>query len=361
MPRTKQTSVETSTAATAGPNKTIVKPKPATRGRRRKNLEPQDDTRKGLKQIERKKPGKDVPDFSYNPSFFSEEEQDDIIRHLDQVPWQKVTYTKFGKPRSTPRHTYCYGTPASNGVDPVRVSYAGAPYFTEGIPSWLLDIKSKVEKATGYTYNAIILNNYVTEGEYISWHTDDERFLDHTTVASLSFGALRTFKVRTSPLGAICKMKKKPKKDEMEGTEEISVTLLSGSLSVLYNGIEHALPKETPTPFKNMSNRYNITFRCLKPFKEGSKMSGWGNYYHYNRGSAYRLDKDDKNQVKEEEIAAVEKEELGGGDTSSEQSNVSSSESHSDMSSESHSEMSSEGEGEGEKKGKKKPSFKEGP
>lgn len=91
-----------------------------------------------------------------------------------------------------------------------------------------------METATGFQYNAIILNNYISEGEYISWHTDDERyikysllsnlilfirFLQHTTVASISLGAARTFKVRRSPLGAICKLKSKPKptmQDEYE-------------------------------------------------------------------------------------------------------------------------------------------------
>lgn len=75
----------------------------------------------------------------------------------------------------------------------------------------LMGFVGQVEEKTGFKYNAIILNNYINEGEYISWHTDDERFLQHTTVASLSFGATRTFKVRRSPLGAICKMKSKPK------------------------------------------------------------------------------------------------------------------------------------------------------
>lgn len=235
------------------------------------------------------------PDFSYNPAFLNEDEQKDIIEELSKLPWQKVTYTKFGKPRSTPRHTFCFGTPSATGAS-VDVSYMGAHYDTEAIPSWLSTLKAKVEKETGFEYNAIILNNYTSEGEYISWHTDDERFLQHTTVGSISLGASRTFKVRTSPLGAICKLKSKPKAekgepDPMAGTKETAVKLISGSLSVLYHGIEHSLPKETPTPHKGMKNRYNITFRCLKPFREGEKMSGWGNYYHYNRGSVYKTNK----------------------------------------------------------------------
>ena len=55
----------------------------------------------------------------------------------------------------------------------------------------------------------------------------------------------------------------------MDDTKEISVVLRPGSLSVLFNGIEHALPKEKPKAVNGMTNRFNITFRCLKPFREG--------------------------------------------------------------------------------------------
>ena len=60
-----------------------------------------------------------------------------------------------------------------------------------------------------YYQISFIKINSIILGEYISYHTDDERFLAHTTVASISLGALRTFKVRRSPHGAICKLKSK--------------------------------------------------------------------------------------------------------------------------------------------------------
>jgi len=274
----------------------------------------------GKEAISRETPKSNAADFSYNPTFLSADEQKTLIEHLEKLPWQKVTYTKFGKPRSTPRHTFCFGTPTADGSS-VDVSYMGAHYMTEAIPDWLNVLKTKIEADTGFTYNAIILNNYMDQGEYISWHTDDERFLAHTTVASISLGAMRTFKVRRSPHGAICKLKSKTSLqtkdgvvDPMADAHETAVLLRPGSLSVLFNGIEHALPKEKPQPVGKMTNRLNITFRCLKPFRQGEKMSGWGNYYHYNRGSKYQLPKEGKGKAKEEDEADeedVEEEEEG--------------------------------------------------
>jgi alkylated DNA repair dioxygenase AlkB len=276
MPRSAKNAVATmgQTLSFAPPAKTITK---------RKYSRSKGETHAGLKPIPAKFPQNSLlSDFSYNPVFLSTKEQGELIEHLNKLPWQKVTYTKFGKPRSTPRHTFCFGTPAADG-SPILVSYKGHYYTTEALPDWLQELKKKVETATNYAYNAVILNNYIDAGEYISWHTDDERFLQHTTVASISLGASRTFKVRQNwtPEGD------KEKTDNK--SQETAVSLVSGSLAVLFRGIEHTLPKETPTPYNGMHNRFNITFRCLKPFQAGEKMSGWGNYYHYNRGSKYEV------------------------------------------------------------------------
>lgn len=269
----------------------------------------------GKKAVERETPTTQDPDFSYTPSFLSQSEQTELLANLKKLDWQKVTYEKFGKPRSTPRHTFCFGTPSKDGSS-VKVSYKGAEYMTEPIPEWIDKIRAKIQDKIGFDFNAIILNNYINEGEYISYHTDDERFLQHTTVASISLGALRTFKVRRSPHGALCKMKSKKSFTTEDGEEvnpmacasETSVVLQPGSLSVLFQGIEHALPKEKAKA-SNITSRFNITFRCLKPFREGEKMSGWGNYYHYNRGSAYCINKKEKQEEKKGKKEEDEEEE----------------------------------------------------
>jgi alkylated DNA repair dioxygenase AlkB len=140
------------------------------------------------------------------------------------------------------------------------------------MPGWLIKLKEQVELNLGLSFNACILNRYSTCEDHINWHKDDERFLQHKTVASISLGAIRDFKVKI-------------------GVDEIvnQVPLRPGSLAVLYNGIEHALPKRSG---KNapVGPRYNITFRSVKTEEalKGSA-SGFGNYFMYCRGEKYEI------------------------------------------------------------------------
>lgn len=175
-----------------------------------------------------------------------------IYKGLNTVPYVRVSYQKFAKLRFTPRFTWCYGQ--YNGES--LASYRGQGFQTELIPQWLLDIKMPIEKYLGVDFNAVILNKYENGEDYISWHQDDEEFLEHHLIASISIGAERDFQMRT---------------DKNETIHEIK--LQSGSL-IIFNGVLHSLPKR----MKVSGVRFNITFRKVK------SNHGIGNYYYYNRG-----------------------------------------------------------------------------
>ena len=58
----------------------------------------------------------------------------------------------------------------------------------------LLKIKDAVEKASGETYNACLLNLYHNGSEGMGWHSDGEKDLKKNgAIASVSFGAERKF------------------------------------------------------------------------------------------------------------------------------------------------------------------------
>lgn len=223
-----------------------------------------------------------IPDIAYYPNFLNEEEQIELMKNLkENVPWQRVTYQKFGKERKTPRKTFCYGTPQDGKS--IEVQWKGNKYLTETIPNWLQVLKSKIENKMNNNkkFNAVIMNNYESEEDYISWHQDDEKFLEHTIVASISMGSVRNFRVK-------------------RGSAKIvhEIPLQIGSLAVLINGIEHTLPKRSAKELAEYKPRFNITFRCLKTEASGkNKACGFGNYYMYGRGLNYQINKKEKSKV----------------------------------------------------------------
>ena len=140
----------------------------------------------------------------------------------------------------------------------------------------MLPLKEKAEQLTGKKFNATILNQYSSGNDSINWHQDDETFLQHAIVASYSIGAERPFRAKIGK--KISKNLQIFLKEVLDGKVH-EVSMKSGSLGILINGVEHCVPKK-----KMDEIRYNITFRCL------GKVEGFGNYYHYNRGAKYQLE-----------------------------------------------------------------------
>ena len=57
----------------------------------------------------------------------------------------------------------------------------------------LLNIANSLFKAQ---FNGILINRYMDGGDYISAHSDDEQCLDDIGVVSISYGAIRNFRIR---------------------------------------------------------------------------------------------------------------------------------------------------------------------
>ena len=190
----------------------------------------------------------------YSNEFITSDGMELLPHLLMQVPFTRVKYNKFGQVRVTPRFTWCYGQ--FNGEKTAR--YRGKNFETEVIPDWLNQLRENIEEITGRKFNAVLLNRYVNGTDYINWHKDDESFLDHKMVASISLGEERDFQFKATERGRVHQ-----------------ITLKSGSLFIFDEGLYHSLPKR-----KRINNvRYNITFRCV------NSNNGIGNYYYYNRGS----------------------------------------------------------------------------
>lgn len=117
-----------------------------------------------------------------------------------------------GGDEATPLAFCSLHCPAQNSVDfafpPVfpwrpTVSCVPAPAPASARWQWhpvLCTLKSRVEENTGHTFNSLLCNLYRDEKDSVDWHSDDEPSLGSCPViASLSFGATRTFEMRKKP------------------------------------------------------------------------------------------------------------------------------------------------------------------
>ena len=177
----------------------------------------------------------------YYPHWLTAEEAAACFQALQtEIPWQQQQIKMFGKLLPEPRLTAWLGTPEA------VYTYSGVARHPLPFTPLLLSLKQRAEHITGATFNSALCNYYRNGHDSMGWHRDNERTLGaDPVIASLSFGAIRPFKVRHY------------------ATKQPIITLLpaSGSLIVMAGTMqqhwEHSLPRRT-SPF---AARINITFR----------------------------------------------------------------------------------------------------
>ncbi len=156
--------------------------------------------------------------------------------------WRQDKITIYGKEYDVPRLQQWFGDPGMTYV------YSRIEMKPEPWTPLLLDIKSKVEKECGCSFNSVLVNLYRDGKDKIGWHSDDEPELgDRPTIASVSLGADREFYFRS----------KAP-----EGPKA-SLVLSHGSLLVMSGDTQknwqHCLPSRSNVD----GPRINLTFRTL--------------------------------------------------------------------------------------------------
>lgn len=117
----------------------------------------------------------------------------------------------------------------------------------------LSDLRKKVEAATGFKYNFVLVNRYRNGNDYIGEHRDDEKEIDkQTPIASLSLGASRFFRFRHAD-----------KKANRRNVPVVKIRLENGTLLLMNHPTNvywyHSLPKMASCG----SVRINLTFRSL--------------------------------------------------------------------------------------------------
>ena len=129
----------------------------------------------------------------------------------------------------------------------INYTYSGKLLKSAPFTSELLDIKTKVEMITGHSFNCVLINVYRNGQDSNGWHADNEKELGkNPIIASVSFGATRTFKLRST-----------------DGTEQYSIPLTAGSLLLMGQQVQHQFKHCIPKEPKISEPRVNLTFRTI--------------------------------------------------------------------------------------------------
>jgi alkylated DNA repair dioxygenase AlkB len=184
----------------------------------------------------------EMPDAEvyYRPHFFTPAESDLYLARLQQeVDWQQESIRMFGKQLPLPRLTAWYGDKG--------YTYSGLYNVPQPWLPVLLELKERVEAASGDRYNSVLLNYYRHGQDSMGWHADDEKSLA-PGIASLSFGGERGFAFRH-----------RTRKD----LPTVKLVLQHGSLLLMQGPTQlhwhHQLPKTSRT----IQPRINLTFRTI--------------------------------------------------------------------------------------------------
>ena len=124
--------------------------------------------------------------------------------------------------------------------------YSGQMLASQPLPDFLQEVLKRVNETLATDFNGILVNLYKDGNDSIGFHSDSEKDLAKGgTVASISLGAARTFKIKS-------KSGKMP---------EVSIKTVSGQLLVMSGDFQkefkHGIPAES---FVN-NPRISLTFR----------------------------------------------------------------------------------------------------
>ena len=180
--------------------------------------------------------------IKYFPNWLTYQEADDLLTtSIEKVPWRQDFIYMMGKKIPIPRlqNWYCE-TGAS-------YTYSRINLLALEFPSWMEDLRRRVELSTSETFNAILVNYYRDGKDSNDWHSDDEKELGaYPIIASVSIGAERVFHLRHK----VTKQK-------------IKMNLPHGSLLLMGAGIQEYWQHKLSKTSLQVGPRINLTLRYM--------------------------------------------------------------------------------------------------
>ncbi|MEM1144649.1 MAG: alpha-ketoglutarate-dependent dioxygenase AlkB [Pseudomonadota bacterium] len=164
-------------------------------------------------------------------------------RLYNDIDWQEGFVSLFGKRYKQPRLFAWYGD------DDASYAYSGTRYLPKPWSQVLATLRDELSRETGAQYNSVLANLYRDGRDGMGLHSDDEPELGPApTIASLSFGETRTFR-----------LKHKTRKD----IAAVKLDLEPGSLLLMRGNTQTHWKHEVPKTKRSCSVRINLTFRLV--------------------------------------------------------------------------------------------------
>ena len=194
-----------------------------------------DKIKSGLTKIEN-------GEYLFYPNFFSKLDGDLFFQNLKaNIGWKQESMNMYGKQVNFPRLTAWYGD------NDKPYSFSGITLEPKIWNEELLIIKEKIQQISKVNFNSVLLNQYRSGNDSISWHTDAEKELgENPVIASVNFGATRKFQLR-----------------HIHTKEKLEIELTHGSLLIMQGELQHYWQHQVPKTSKVVGERINLTFRLI--------------------------------------------------------------------------------------------------
>ena len=162
-----------------------------------------------------------------------------LARLIAETDWRAESIVLWGKQHPQPRLSAWHGDAA--------YTYSGLRLAPLPFTPLLLELKQAVEAASGHRFNSVLLNYYRNERDSMGMHSDDETELGpQPVIASLSFGASRTFILRHKGTKQTLKL----------GLNDGTLIVMSGNTQKHW---QHGINKSV----RPIGPRVNLTFRYI--------------------------------------------------------------------------------------------------
>lgn len=164
-----------------------------------------------------------------------------------EIAWEQHHLRIFGRTLASPRLS-CWIGDADAVYTYSRTRFEPRPWTP-----LLATLRAALRDCCAQDFNSVLCNLYRDGRDSMGWHSDDEPELGaEPTIASLSLGATRRFRLRHKRDPSLCR----------------ELDLPAGSLLVMSGATQRNYRHDLPRALRVAGPRLNLTFRCVGAARE---------------------------------------------------------------------------------------------